>query len=388
MTETRNTKGNTIRFQLKTMVLCRICAELTVFAILLCLPAALFVLGKFDSTPLTGKIIVFALCGISAVFLPIYGYITWRVVVDDEGITAISLLQKQHLSWRGIKRITRRSNWNWLRYIIEHEEGELTFPIWLKNCDQLVELIRNRLPKGAGGGGIPNPFRKFSQDPISLAFQFLQAVLGVGLVAVFWFFYAEITQQKSTSSTDSLMVLVFCVILSALSAWRTFVVALMPRSVELTPGALVINTLFFSKSIAWPDVRKIAPSVPLLPEGFMIKTKKGSYLIGSGTDSLDELVGSVQGRLPPPSAPSSQSPATQSPAAAQTPSAADKSTPAVQSPSTDKSPQADKEPDPLEAKGPSSSFQNESPTSNNGKKRKKPNEGNGKNGTGRHKDAK
>lgn len=299
MAQTKNTKGNAVRFQLKTMVLCRICAELTVFTILLCLPAILFVLGRFDSIPLTGKIVVFALCGISAVFIPIYGFITWRVIVDDEGITALSLLQRQHLSWHGIKRITRRSNWNWLRYIIEHQDGELTFPVWLKNCDQLVEIIRNQLPKDAAGGVIGSPFRKFSQDPISLAFQFLQAVLGVGMVAVFWFFFAEIWQQKSTNSTDSLMVLAFCIILSGLCAWRTFVVALMPRSVELTAGDLIINTLFFTRKIVWSDVRKVAPSVPLLPEGFMIKTSKGSFLIGSGTDSLDELITSVQGRLPP-----------------------------------------------------------------------------------------
>lgn len=369
MAEKLKPEGNTTCFQLKTMVLCRICAELTVFTILFCLPAILFILGKFDAVPLTGKIVVFALCGISSVFMPIYGFITWRVVVDDEGITAISLLQKQHLNWKGIKRITRRSNWNWLRYIIEHEEGELTFPVWLKNCDQLVELIRNRLPKGPGGGGTPNPFRKFSQDPTSLAFQLLQAVLGIGLVAVFWFFYAELSQQKSTSSTDSLMVLVFCVILSALSAWRTYVVALMPRSVELTPSDLVINTLFFSRKIAWTDVRKIAPSVPLLPEGFMIKTNKGSFLIGSGTDSLDELVSSAQGKLPPP----------------------------------DQSQQKDKRGAALEKRGPNSiptdaqslpqtasppQLPTDSPSPNNGKRRKNTNEGNGKNGAERGKDAK
>lgn len=345
MAQTKNTKGNAVRFQLKTMVLCRICAELTVFTILLCLPAILFILGKFESIPLTGKIVVFALCGISVVFIPIYGFITWRVIVDEEGITALSLLQRQHLSWHGIKRITRRSNWNWLRYIVEHQDGELTFPVWLKNCDQLVEIIRNRLPKGAGDGGIPSPFRKFSQDPISLAFQFLQAVLGVGMVAVFWFFFAEISQQKSTNSTDSLMVLIFCVILSGLSAWRTFVVALMPRSVELTPGDLIINTLFFTRKIAWSEVRKVAPSVPLLPEGFMIKTSKGSFLIGSGTDSLDELVTSVQGRLPP-EAQSKQSPKERS------------------------------SPD----KKVTSSFPDQAPASDNEKVQTSPDEGRGKNG--------
>jgi hypothetical protein len=298
MTDEPGKKGNTTTYQLKTMVLCRICAELTVFLILLCLPAVLFMLGKFDVIPIPGKIIVFSLSGIAAVFLPIYGFITWRVIVDEQGITTLSLLQRQQLSWRGIKRISRRSNWNWLRYIVEHEDGELTFPVWLKDCDKLVEQIRSHMPKGAGGGGIPDPFRKFSQDPISFVFQFLQAVFGVSLVAIFWFFFAELSHQKSTSSTDAAMVLVFCIILSGISAWRTFVVALMPKSVELTPGDLVINTLFFSRKIPWADVVKVAPSVPLLPEGFMIKTKKGSFLIGSGTDSLDELVSSVATKVP------------------------------------------------------------------------------------------
>lgn len=283
------------KYRLKSMVLARMLAEITVLLILFVLPVILILTGNFQSTSITIKVVLFSLSLIAALILPAYAFITWRVQTDETGLTTVSLAKKEHCPWSSIKRISRRSNWNWVRYVVEHQGGEISFPIWLVNVDELIELIRQHLPKGAGGAG--NPFRKFSQDGISLSFQCMQAALGVGLVVVFWFFFGELAQKQSTNQADLSLVFAFCLIITMICLWRTSVVFLMPKSVELTPSGIIINTMLSSIRVGWQSVLKIAPSYPLLPEGFMLKTERGSYLIGNGMDSADELVSSLQGRI-------------------------------------------------------------------------------------------
>jgi hypothetical protein len=41
----------------------------------------------------------------------------------------------------------------------------------------------------------------------------------------------------------------------------------------------------------------VSEPLPLLPEGFVIRTTKGSYLIGNGMDSADELESSLKANL-------------------------------------------------------------------------------------------
>ncbi len=276
------------------MVLARMLAEATVLVSLVLLPGILFLTGHLAHTSITLKVVIFSLCVIAGLILPAYAFITWRVRVDQTGITTMSLAKKEHCPWAAIKRISRRSNWNWVRYVVEHEGGELSFPIWLIQVEELIDLIRDRLPKGSGVG---NPFRKFSQDRISLLFQCMQAALGVGLVVTFWFFFGDLAHSQSTNQMDLTIVLGFCSILTVIFLWRTIVVFLMPRSIELTPSGIVIDTMLFNRRIGWQNVLKIGPSYPLLPEGYMLNTERGSFLIGNGMDSADELISSLRGKI-------------------------------------------------------------------------------------------
>lgn len=278
------------------MVLARIFAEITVLLILVTLPAILALTGHFQTSPMTAKFLFLTLSLISGLILPAYAFITFVVVVDKYGITAMSLAKHQRCEFHQMKRMSRRSNWNWVRYVVEHQQGELSFPIWLVNCEELVETVKGKLPTGSG---LPNPFRKFSQDKISLLFQCMQAMLGVGLVVVFWIFFSELAREKFTNQTDLAIVLGFCVIITLVFSWRSVVVFLIPRSIELTPSGIIIDTMAFSRKIGWQNVRSLKPAVPLLPEGFMLTTGKGSFLIGNGMDSADELVSAIQTKLPP-----------------------------------------------------------------------------------------
>ena len=282
-------------YRLKSMVMARILAELTVCIILITLPLVAMGVGQFSNLPVTWQVVSGLLSLISALFLPAYGFITWKVTVTDNALIARSILQKKELPFANIKSINRRSNWNWQRYVVESEDSNLSFPIWLLNVEELVKTIKSRLP---GGGAKSNPFQRFTQDPISLTFQFIQASFGVVLAVFFWLFFSEQWTKHSTNQTDLYILLAFCLILTACILWRTVIILLMPKRIQITPPSLIVDTLFFSKEYAWEDVKKVDNSTPLLPEGFMIKTKSQSYLIGPGMDAADELISSIKKNIP------------------------------------------------------------------------------------------
>lgn len=301
----KNKSNLDVRYRLKSMVMARILAETTVFLIMLALPLVALAIGKFFEISLAWRVIICILPIISLLFLPAYGFITWVVTVTKEGLIARSIFQKKKLLWNELRSIKRRSNWNWQRYVVEGENGDLSFPIWLKDADKLVSTIKSRLP--GGGASKPNPFQKFSQDPIALSFQFVRAFFGIALVVVFWLFFSELYIEHQTSQNDILILLVFCIILSGCVLWRTFVIMLMPKKVEITPPNLIIRTLFFSREYSWDEVKEIKASIPLLPDGFVIRTKKHSYLVDNGMNAADELVSAIQQKLPPKTEPDKNS---------------------------------------------------------------------------------
>jgi hypothetical protein len=291
-------KSSRKSYRLKHMVAARMCAEASVFAILLALPLVLVVLGKFWAMSWTYKLIVSVLGLIGLVMLPVYGFITFKVTLTDDELTTHSVFRRHSCSIADISGLSRRSNWNWIRYVVQFQGGELTFPIWLKNCEELVELIRQRIPSGVAGKKSLLG-RKFKQDPVSLVFQVAQSVAGLVFIGVVWFFAISLYHSGSAgiSAADEALVAAFAVIISAILLWRSLVVALMPRSIELGADALTVQTFFFERKVSWDDVSAIKEPFPLLPEGFMLHTKKGSYLVGNGMDSADELSDGIKERM-------------------------------------------------------------------------------------------
>lgn len=279
------------------MVLARVLAEATVMILLLLLPLILHLLGHFTGLPATFKVVLIALAIIACLTLPAYGFITHSVLVEDEGLRARALFRQERCSWRSIKAVKRRSNWNWQRYVVEHDDGELSFPIWLNEVDKLVETIRSRLPQSAGGRSSSSSLSRFSQDPIALTFQLVQAFIGIAFAVVFWSFFLDL-RASVHKSEDMLIVLIFCVLISALVVWRTIMILLMPRQISVSPGELTLQTLFFKRSLTWDQVLSVKATMPLLPDGFLIRTKKWAYLIGAGIDGVDELVETLASRIP------------------------------------------------------------------------------------------
>src|ERR1700733_684317 len=129
-------------YRLKAMVFVRMLSEVTLFIVFMALPAVLFALGKFYLLSVPGRAVFITLALFGLCLLPFYGFITWQVKTEPTGITCISLFKRQFCEWSLIRGLSRRSTWNWLRYVIETRDGEISFPVLLKNCDQLVDQIR------------------------------------------------------------------------------------------------------------------------------------------------------------------------------------------------------------------------------------------------------
>jgi hypothetical protein len=101
----------------------------------------------------------------------------------------------------------------------------------------------------------------------------------------------------SHSSTDTVLLLVFCAAITLIFAWRMQVIAAMPRSIETTKAALVITTYFGKRTIAWSDIKGVGLPMPLLPEGFTVKTAKGTILVGAAMECADELQSFIKSRM-------------------------------------------------------------------------------------------
>jgi hypothetical protein len=282
------------KYRLKPMVIARVFAELTVLVLLVGLPILLWSTGRMAILPMAGKAVIFTLSGIALCVMPWFGFVTYQVDASETGLVALSLFKKQSCRWQQIRGLSRRCSNNILRYVVElDDKSEFTFPVLLKHCEALVEEIRRHLP--AGSGAPKSPFRLFRHDPLAMGVQFLQAFGCLFFMVVIWVFCSN--TMRTMHNSDAYAVLAFSVICTAALGWRCFVVALMAKTVELTRDAIVVSTLFFQKSYAWTEIKSVDVPFPLLPEGFILNTKRFSYLISTGMDSGDELQEAIKGRL-------------------------------------------------------------------------------------------
>ncbi len=279
-------------YRLKMMVLVRILAEVAALCIIGSLPFIFLGLGKFQIMPLPWKVAFSIMSAVALAVVPFYGFVTWKVRTDDDGLTTVTAFKRKTVAWNELRSLVKRSTWNFPRYVIEATSGEVSFPIWLDSLADLLELIKTHLPAGSASF---NPYRKFNQDAVLLAMHMAQSAAGILFLSVLWFFYAE--SLKKGNHGDSVVVLIFCVVASAILLWRTYMILFMPLSVEVKIEFVVIRTCFNTVALPWADIVSVKPTIPLLPEGFLIKTKKGSYLIGNGMDRSDELEQALSEKL-------------------------------------------------------------------------------------------
>ena len=282
------------RYRLKAMVMVRMLAEATVCVLFFVIPIVLQLSGVLPGFPPAVRAMLLCLAGIGVLLTPWFGFITWLVTTSDSGLKTYSLFKIQTVDWDKIKNLTRRSSFAWLRYVIESDDGELSFPVLLNKVENLVAEITDHLP--ATAGRLRSSHRVFVYDKQAFALQMLQSLAALIFAIIFWFFFAAKMNIKH-NTTDTVLLLCFCAFITLIFVWRFKVVATMPRALETTKEALVITTYFGRRAIAWKDVKNVSLPVPLLPEGFTVKTNKGSFLIGAAMEAADELQAFIKSRL-------------------------------------------------------------------------------------------
>lgn len=284
-------KKNNNTYRLKTMAMARVFSEVLALIVFLCLPFILLFANLMAELDLVVKAAVILGSVFSFLMLPAYGFITWQITVTETGIVGWSLIKRRQLNFNQLVKLNRKSNFNWQRYVLTYDSGDITFPLWFERLDDLIKSIRAHLPVDLSAqSDSPKIFR---QDSISYFMLLVQVSFGVALTVVSVTFTSYLFMQDKASVWDCLLVLIFNLILGISMFFRAVTVALMPKKVVVSKEFFTLQNLFFEKKLSWNKIETLKASNPFLPEGYLLGTKEGTFLIGGGFEELDELVAEV-----------------------------------------------------------------------------------------------
>ena len=279
-------------YSLKAIVLARALAEMTVLTILTILPIALFATGHFFAVNIILRAGVTILALLSLVGLWGFGQIAFKVVVTDSGLTTQSIFRKHFLKWTQILLLKQRNRLGWKEYSLVHASGEVSFPCLLKAAPQLVETIRSRLPdRGRSTTGAEQLYRV---GAITLVQEIAKLILQAGFAGLIFCFYETLKLEGKSSLEDILFVLALAVMVSAVVAWKLIQFLQLPVTVQLQKEGMTLKGIFRSAIISWSDIKKVANSGLMHPEGLLIRTDKHNYLIANTVDCWDELSEEIQ----------------------------------------------------------------------------------------------
>lgn len=276
-------------FTLKPLVVARLFAEITACLIVVALPVvAALPVHKYHIAPTTMAALIL-LAVAAACLLPSYGFITYKVAVDDEqGLKLLSAFKKQLVEWTEITSLGLKTSFGWRRYVISTTGESATFPIWLGNVQDLVATIRSRLPERGMSEAARQ--RVFQQHPVGLVMQVAKLGVTVIFIALFWYFFATLIKSARHEPLDVAIILGACLVLTALMLWRIWLIASMPRRVEVQNDGLHLSTWFVErKPVLWAETRKVNAPPLLLPDGTLLKTPVGWFLLSADLESFDEL---------------------------------------------------------------------------------------------------
>lgn len=291
-----------VSYKLKVMAAARLLAEITVLTVIACLPLILLWHGDFFKIAVPARILSGVGCAVCLILLPAYGFVTFKVRLNAEGIETFSLFRRQFASWSAVKSLQLRTAWGMRRYVVKTEEGveELTFPIWFNNLRELCRTIRARLPQsGSGGepGGPPAP-KVYRIAPSAVALQIVRLAAFLFIIVLFWQF-ALTMKSDAHHSGDHLFMLGIC----GLFSWYWLMQALM---VVLSPSMLItdVDGLHFTNSLGqrtcpWTQLKGVGTAPFLLPEGIIVRTQTSLLFISDQLDAFDELQEDLLKRLPP-----------------------------------------------------------------------------------------
>lgn len=288
------------------MVAVRVFAEVTMLCILIGLPIFLWFHGDLIKLSVITRSL-FVVAGVVALLvLPAYGFITYRVAIDIDGLRTFALFRKHFMPWERVAGLRLRAAFGWRRYVVISDSDEISFPVWLNKIEELVEQIRARLPQGGRLVAVAGQ-KVFAQDRIGTAFQMFKLAAGIAFILLFWMFYAYMQWHKPVSGrpqdpADAMFILVTCLVFTAAMIFRSVTIVMMPRVVSTDQEGVSVQTWFKRTSFAWQDLKSVSQPLFFLPEGIVVKATNGKYLIGNELDAFDELEEELRSHLPRPEA--------------------------------------------------------------------------------------
>ncbi len=73
-------------------------------------------------------------------------------------------------------------------------------------------------------------------------------------------------------------------------------IVLMPGELETSDLELLLRSPFYSLKLPWNEISNVIVAPPLLPEGYILKTKRGDFFISSTIEASDELAAQIAQR--------------------------------------------------------------------------------------------
>lgn len=281
-------------YTLKPIILARGLAEITVLLILAALPFVLLAFGKFFILHIFIRVGLCVMAPLALLGLWGFSQIAFRVIASEDGLTTRCILKKTFLKWNEMQALRLTNRMGLREYLISHSGGTLSFPSMLNGASELVETIRERLPnRGRSTAGDAQSFRV---SAISFGIDLAKLLLQMGFAALCFWFFDSLRKSGKTSPGDLVVVLLLAILVCAGVIWKTILFLRLPREVQLDKDGATFKGLFRTGKIAWSEIKMVAVSGILYPEGLKINTGTKSYLITNSIDAFDELADEIQQR--------------------------------------------------------------------------------------------
>ena len=287
--------SNSKSYFLKTALIARGLAELSVLAILSMLPVGLLVSKHFFALHLILKI---ALCCLSPIsLLGIWGLIQipFRVSVDDFGISVRSLARKNFLAWEEILSLKQASPYGLKQYVLTGKSSSLSFPRMLNNVSDLVSSIKARIP--ALSSATISDGKIFCLPRVSFLLDCFKWLLQLAFAGFFAQFACTLAISEKNSQGD-----LFIIYLAAASIfigvlWNLAQLLRQPHRILIEKDGLVLSSMFSKAKIAWTELRSLKQAGVFHAEGLALGSTKGSYVLSADINEIDELAELISAKM-------------------------------------------------------------------------------------------
>lgn len=277
-------------YLLKSMVLARGLAELSVLVILILLPPGLLLANQFFNLHIIVRVALCILAPLSLIGVWGVGQIPFKLILDNSALSTVALLRRERVEWEKMLTLRQGSKIGFRRYQIKHADGELSFPCMFGKADQLLEEIRARLPNR--GRSITGDAQVFRLPLIGFIFELGKLLLQAIFSILFFCFFFSQLKSGSSSKEDLLIVAVAAVAFVASVVWKIVQTFRFPHEIESSPLGLQLKPILGNKEgsrLSWNEIRDLRAAGVLYPDGVFISAGKRNYLLSSGLDGFDEL---------------------------------------------------------------------------------------------------